>query len=96
VNARWVGLPLVLDELDQVPRREAFKDAWPGTLFEQVGDQYIGSVPYTEQGDPRMIVFRGDCYRAVLDALEEYFSDGADFPPGSEAKLGGDQPGPGG
>lgn len=88
MNARWVGLPLVLDELNQMPRREAFKDAWPGTLFEQVGDQRIGSVPYTEEGDPRMIVFRGDSYGAVLDALEAYFSD---FPPGSETQPGGDQ-----
>lgn len=93
MSPRWVGLPLVLDELDQVPRREAFKEAYPGTLFEQVGDQYIGSVPYTEQGEPRMIVFRGDCYRAVLDALDEYFSG---FPPGSETRPGGDQRGPGG
>ena len=79
MNARWVGLSLVLDEIDQVPRREAFKRAHPGTRFERIGDQCVGSVPYADRGMERSITVRGNSYKVVLDALEEYFA-GPDAP----------------
>jgi hypothetical protein len=81
VNPQWPGRSLVCDELSQVPRRQAFKDAYPGARFERIGSQYVGSVPYTDQGMELSITMRGDSYRVVLDALEEYFSD-ADMDPG--------------
>jgi hypothetical protein len=78
VTPQWPGQALVWDELDMVPRREAFKEAHPGAMFERFGDVCIGSVPYTERGEERLIAMKGDSYRVVLDALDEYFADGPD------------------
>jgi hypothetical protein len=78
VSPQWPGLSLVCDELDQVPRRQAFKGAHPGARFERIGSQFVGSVPYTDQGMERSITIHGDSWRVVLDALEEYFSEDPD------------------
>jgi len=72
---QWPGLPMVLDELDQVPRREAFTATHPGTEFGRAGRMYLGHVPYTENGEERSITVRADSWRAVLNSLDEYFSD---------------------
>jgi hypothetical protein len=78
VAPQWPGLTLAWNELDMVPRREAFKEAHPGAMFERIGDQFVGSVPYTDEGTERSITIRGDSYGVVLDALDEYFADGPD------------------
>ena len=72
----WPGLHLVRGELDHAPQRQAFTDAHPGAKFDHVGDVYIGYVPYTEDGEERSITIRGESWPVVLDALDEYFSDG--------------------
>ena len=74
----WPGLHLVRGELDHAPQRQAFADAHPGAKFDHVGDVYIGYVPYTVEGDERSITLKGCSYRAVLDSLDEYFSDDED------------------
>ena len=78
---QWPGLPMVLDELDQIPRRNAFTAAHPGTEWDHVGRAYIGHVPYTEDGEERSITVRCDSWRAVLDTLDGYFA-------GDEADTG--------
>lgn len=78
VTPEWPGQSLAADELDQVPRREAFKAAHPGAVFERAGTVFIGHVPYTDQGEERSVTMTGDSYRVVLDALEKYFSGDPD------------------
>ena len=78
MRAEWPGTALVRDELDQVPRRKAFAEAHPDADFKRVGQVYLGFVPYTEDGEERSITMRGDSWTALLDALEEYFSEEAD------------------
>ena len=75
VTPEWPGMALAWDELDQVPRREAFKEAHPGATFERAGTMFLGHVPYTDQGEEHSITFKGDSYKVVLDALEKYFAD---------------------
>ena len=77
-GTEWPGLRLVRDELDQVPRRDAFTEAHPGTEFDRKGEAHIGHVPYTEDGEERSITIRGGSWRKLLDALEEYFADAPD------------------
>lgn len=77
-GTEWPGLRLVRDELDQVPRREAFTVAHPGAEFDRKGSAYIGHAPYKVDGEERSITVRADSWRAVLDALETYFSDAPD------------------
>ena len=78
MRADWPGAALVRDELDQVPRRNAFTREHPGADFSRIGQVYIGHVPYAAGGEERSITMRGDSWVAVLDALEEYFSDEGD------------------
>ena len=73
---QWPGLGLVRSELEHLPRRRAFADAHPGTEFDHFGTVYLGHVPYTVDGEERSITIRGNSWPVVLDALEEYFSDG--------------------
>ena len=75
---QWPGASMVRDELGQVPRREAFKKAHPGTKFGPVGSVYVGHVPYTEGGEERSITMGADSWVGLLDALEEYFADDPD------------------
>jgi hypothetical protein len=77
-NLQWHGLTLAWDELDQVPRREAFKAEHPGAEFGPAGDMRMGYVPYTADGEDRSITIRADSYADVLDALDEYFAAGPD------------------
>ncbi len=74
-GTEWPGLHLVRDELDQVPRRLAFTEAHPGAEFDRKGSAYIGYVPYVEDGEERSITIRDGSWRALLDALETYFTD---------------------
>ena len=74
----WPGLHLVRDELDQVPRRDAFTDAHPGAQFDRKGDVYIGHAPYVVDGEERSITIRSGSWRALLDALETYFDEAPD------------------
>ena len=76
LTPRWPGAALVRDELDQMPRRRAFAEAHPGAEFDSVGAFYVGFVPYTEGDEERSITIRANSWGAVLDALEEHFSDG--------------------
>ena len=78
VTPQWPGHHLVCDELDQVPRRRDFTEAHPGATFERMGTVYLGHVPYADKGAERSITIRGDSYRVVLNALEEYFASGPD------------------
>ena len=79
MRADWPGAALVRDELDQVPRRAAFKREHPGTEWSRIGQVYIGHVPYAdEDGGERSITMRGDSWAALLDALETYFRAEAD------------------
>ena len=73
---QWPGVHLVSGELEHMPRRQAFIRAHPGAEFDHVGGAYIGHVPYAVDGKERSITLRGDSWTVVLDALEEYFSDG--------------------
>ena len=77
-GTEWPGLHLVRDELDQVPRRLAFTEAHPGAEFDRKGSAYIGYVPYVEDGEERSITIRDGSWRALLDALETYFTDAPD------------------
>lgn len=77
-GTEWPGLRLVRDELDQVPRRDAFTEAHPGTEFDRKGDVYLGYVPYVADGDERSITIRSDSWRKLLDALETYFAEAPD------------------
>ena len=74
-GALWPGLSMVRDELDQVPRREAFKRVHPRAEFNRKGDVYLGHVPYTKDGDAQSITMKGRSWVGLLDALEEYFSE---------------------
>ena len=76
MTPQWPGLGLVRSELEYLPRRRAFAEAHPGTEFDHVGTVYLGHVPYAEDGEERSITIRGDSWPGVLDALDEYFSDG--------------------
>ena len=74
----WPGLHLVRDELDQVPRRDAFTKEHPGAQFDRKGDVYIGHAPYVVDGEERSITIRSGSWRALLDALETYFDEAPD------------------
>ena len=73
-NLQLHGLTLAWGELDQMPRREAFKAAHPRAEFGPAGDMRMGYVPYTVDGEDRSITVKGENYEIVLDALEEYFA----------------------
>ena len=77
-NLQLHGLTLAWDELDQMPRREAFKAAHPGAEFGPAGTMRMGYVPYVVDGEDRSITVRADSYADVLDALEQYFADEPD------------------
>ena len=75
---QWPGASMVRDELDQVPRREAFKREHPGAKFGPVGNVYVGHVPYMVDGEERSITIGADSWVGLLDALETYFADDPD------------------
>ena len=77
MSDHWPGLHLVRGELEQAPQRQAFTDAHPGAKFDHVGSVFIGHVPYTVEGEERSITLKGASWRAVLRALETYFSEDA-------------------
>ena len=72
---QWPGAAMIRSEMEYLPRRREFAAAHPGTEFDHVGRAYLGHVPYIVDGEERSITIRCDSWPAVLDALEEYFSD---------------------
>lgn len=77
-GALWPGMSMVRDELDQIPRRDAFEKAHPGAKFNRKGDVYLGHVKYVKDGDEQSITMKGRSWQGLLDALETYFADAPD------------------
>ena len=75
MRPEWPGVAMIRSQLDYLPQRRAFTAEHPGTEFDHVGTVYLGHVPYIEDGEERSITVRGESWRAVLNALDVYFSE---------------------